>query len=96
MGGALLKGWLARGIGPVTVVEPNPSASLKALEKKYQGSIPAHTMMEYGTLLCVCRFAILLNRNVNTTMVMKGRRMLHRIPIAVCLYRTRISRQAKK
>jgi pyrroline-5-carboxylate reductase len=34
MGSALLKGWLAGGIGPVIVVEPNPSASLKALAKK--------------------------------------------------------------
>lgn len=34
MGSALLKGWLAGGIGPVIVVEPSPSASLKALAKK--------------------------------------------------------------
>ena len=31
MGGALLKGWLARGLGPVVVVETNPSQELKAL-----------------------------------------------------------------
>jgi pyrroline-5-carboxylate reductase len=31
MGGALLTGWLARGIGPVTVVEPTPSPALKKL-----------------------------------------------------------------
>jgi pyrroline-5-carboxylate reductase len=34
MGAALLKGWIARGIGPLTVVEPKPSADLKVLAKK--------------------------------------------------------------
>jgi pyrroline-5-carboxylate reductase len=34
MGSALLKGWLAARLGPVIVVEPRPSASLKALAKK--------------------------------------------------------------
>jgi len=34
MGGALLKGWVARKIGPVIVVEPKPSAELSALAKK--------------------------------------------------------------
>jgi pyrroline-5-carboxylate reductase len=34
MGGALLKGWIARKIGPVIVVEPKPSPSLRTLAKK--------------------------------------------------------------
>ena len=34
MGSALLKGWIARGIGPITVVEPKPSAEIKSLAKK--------------------------------------------------------------
>jgi pyrroline-5-carboxylate reductase len=34
MGGALLKGWIAGGIGPIDVVEPFPSAALKTLAKK--------------------------------------------------------------
>ncbi len=34
MGSALLTGWLARGIGPVIVVEPKPSPAIKALAKK--------------------------------------------------------------
>jgi pyrroline-5-carboxylate reductase len=34
MGGALLQGWLAAGAGPVIVIEPHPSAALKALAKK--------------------------------------------------------------
>ena len=34
MGGALLKGWLAAGSGPVIVIEPHPSAALKALARK--------------------------------------------------------------
>jgi pyrroline-5-carboxylate reductase len=29
MGGAMLRGWLARGLGPVIAVEPNPAPSLK-------------------------------------------------------------------
>ncbi|MDE2463726.1 MAG: pyrroline-5-carboxylate reductase [Alphaproteobacteria bacterium] len=33
MGGALLRGWQARGIGPLMVVEPNPGASLLALAR---------------------------------------------------------------
>jgi pyrroline-5-carboxylate reductase len=33
MGGALLKGWLARGLGPVIVVETNPSPELKRLAR---------------------------------------------------------------
>ena len=33
MGGALLKGWLAQGLGPVTVVEPKPGTGLKSLAK---------------------------------------------------------------
>lgn len=34
MGSALLKGWLAAGMGPVTVIEPSPSAALKNLARK--------------------------------------------------------------
>jgi pyrroline-5-carboxylate reductase len=33
MGSALLKGWLARGIKSIAVVEPNPSADLKKLAR---------------------------------------------------------------
>jgi pyrroline-5-carboxylate reductase len=31
MGGAMLRGWLARGLGPVVAVEPKPDAQLKRL-----------------------------------------------------------------
>jgi pyrroline-5-carboxylate reductase len=34
MGGALLKGWLAKGLGPVVVVETNPSPELRKLVKR--------------------------------------------------------------
>lgn len=34
MGGALLKGWVARKIGPVIVVEPKPSPELRKLAKQ--------------------------------------------------------------
>jgi len=33
MGGALLKGWLARGVKSITVVEPKPSAELRKLAR---------------------------------------------------------------
>jgi pyrroline-5-carboxylate reductase len=36
MGTALLKGWIANGIGPVVAVEPRPSAELKSLAKKHR------------------------------------------------------------
>lgn len=34
MGSALLKGWIARGLGPVLVIETNPSPELKRLAKR--------------------------------------------------------------
>ena len=34
MGSALLKGWIARGLGPVLVIETNPSPELKRLTKR--------------------------------------------------------------
>lgn len=34
MGGALLKGWIAHKPGPIVVVEPKPSAALRALARK--------------------------------------------------------------
>lgn len=35
MGGALLKGWLARRIAPLAVIEPVPSAELRALARNH-------------------------------------------------------------
>jgi pyrroline-5-carboxylate reductase len=32
MGAALIRGWIRAGLGPITAVEPNPSAKLKKLE----------------------------------------------------------------
>lgn len=34
MGGALLKGWLNRGLGPLVVVEPDPSPELRKLARR--------------------------------------------------------------
>jgi pyrroline-5-carboxylate reductase len=36
MGGALLKGWIGNGVGPVIAVEPKPSAELKSFAKKHR------------------------------------------------------------
>ena len=41
MGSALLKGWLAKGVKSITVVEPKPSAQLRALAKKKQFTLVA-------------------------------------------------------
>jgi len=41
MGSALLKGWLAGGVKSIAVVEPKPSAQLKALAKKKSISLSA-------------------------------------------------------
>lgn len=41
MGFALLKGWLAKGAQSITVVEPKPSAQLRALAKKKQIALVA-------------------------------------------------------
>ena len=32
MGTALIRGWIKAGLGPITAVEPNPSAHLQKLE----------------------------------------------------------------
>jgi pyrroline-5-carboxylate reductase len=48
MGSALLKGWLARGVKAITVVEPKPSAQLKALAKKKSISLFAAPSMVSG------------------------------------------------
>lgn len=34
MGGALLKGWIANGLGPLYVVEPKPTAALRTLVRR--------------------------------------------------------------
>ena len=39
MGGALLQGWIAKGLGPVIVVEPTPSPALKALARRHRIAI---------------------------------------------------------
>jgi pyrroline-5-carboxylate reductase len=42
MGGALLAGWVRRGVGPVIAVEPSPSAALKAFASKNHIALFAH------------------------------------------------------
>ncbi|MEY4965044.1 MAG: hypothetical protein RL274_627 [Pseudomonadota bacterium] len=41
MGSALLKGWLAKGVKSITVVEPKPSAELRKLSKSKKISLTA-------------------------------------------------------
>jgi pyrroline-5-carboxylate reductase len=50
MGGALLKGWAQRGIGPITVIDPDPSADIFRIYSKGNGDKPrfAKSIMDLG------------------------------------------------
>lgn len=69
--------------------------SLKEVEKNCQGNVAAQTSNMRGTPSGTFEPN---NQPMNhiTAMVNAGLNTLHNIPIAVCLYRTRISRHAKK
>lgn len=58
MGSALLKGWLAGGIGPVTVVEPRPSSTLKALAKKKAVTLVAAPAQVTAKSIAACVVAM--------------------------------------
>lgn len=58
MGSALLKGWIAKGIGPVIVVEPKPSAALKSLAKSKKITLAAAPSAVKAKKLAVCVVAI--------------------------------------
>jgi pyrroline-5-carboxylate reductase len=58
MGGALLKGWIGRGIGPVIVVEPRPSAELKAFAKAKKITLAASASEVKAKKLAACVVAI--------------------------------------
>jgi pyrroline-5-carboxylate reductase len=58
MGGALLKGWLKQGIGPVIVVEPKPSAELRALAKAKKIALVAAPSDVTAKKLSACIVAV--------------------------------------
>ncbi len=58
MGSALLKGWLARGIGPVTVVEPKPSSEIRKLAKQKKITLLAQPSAVAGKQRAACLVAI--------------------------------------
>jgi len=58
MGGALLKGWLAGKSGPVIVVEPKPSAELRALAKKKSITLVASPSKVRAKKISVCLVAL--------------------------------------
>ncbi len=70
-------------------------ASLNDEAKNCQGNVAAETSNIRGT---PCGTLELNNQPKNdiTKIVNNGRSNAHTTPIAVCLYRTRISRQARK
>jgi pyrroline-5-carboxylate reductase len=55
MGGALLKGWISSKLGPIVVVEPNPSAALRRFARV--NAVALHAQIEdvdaTGTAACV-------------------------------------------
>jgi pyrroline-5-carboxylate reductase len=58
MGSALLKGWVAKGIGPLIVVEPKPSATLKSLAKAKKITLVAAPSAVRAKKLNACVVAI--------------------------------------
>jgi len=70
-----------------------PLASLKALLKNCQGSIPANTIRAYGAAPGLPSLATLLNNTVKIMVVSTGLITLQATPNTVCLYLTLISRQ---
>jgi pyrroline-5-carboxylate reductase len=58
MGFALLKGWLGRGIAPIIVVEPKPSAALKKLARKKALTLVVAPSQVVAKKLSACVVAI--------------------------------------
>jgi len=58
MGTALLKGWIAKKLGPIMVVEPQPSPELRRLAKSKRISLLAHIEDVDASRVGVCVVAI--------------------------------------
>ena len=58
MGAALLRGWLKKNIGPITIVEPRPSAAIKSLAKKNKIALVAAPSKVAGKKFSACVVAI--------------------------------------
>ncbi len=58
MGGALLKGWIAKKFGPIVVVEPKPSPTLRRLAKAGGFAIRAQIEDVDAARIAVCVVAI--------------------------------------
>ena len=58
MGSALLKGWVAKGTGPVIVVEPKPSTALKSLAKSKKITLVAAPSAVRAKKLSACVVAV--------------------------------------
>jgi len=58
MGGALLKGWIARKADPIIVVEPKPSPALKTLAKKKAITLVAAPSQVKAKKLSACVVAL--------------------------------------
>jgi len=53
MGTALLKGWLAKGLKPITVIEPKPSSALKKLAREGRITLAPDLAIKVRPTVCV-------------------------------------------
>jgi pyrroline-5-carboxylate reductase len=58
MGGALLKGWVAQGLGPLAVVEPAPGPKIKALARRAKIRLLASVEDAAGQRIAACVIAL--------------------------------------
>ena len=95
----VLAGTISRGkytlVNKLELVISELAASLKDDVKNCHGKVAAHTSKTLGVPVGTLESN---NHPINTIakMVRRGFIILHKTPIAVCLYLTKISRQAKK
>jgi pyrroline-5-carboxylate reductase len=58
MGGALLKGWLVRGLRPIIVIEPHPSAAIRGLARRKAITLVASPAQVGAKKVAACVVAI--------------------------------------
>lgn len=69
MGTALLKGWLAKGLKPITVIEPKPSPVLKKLARAGKITLSADLNVKAKPSVCVVAIKPQVLKNAAPTLV---------------------------